>query len=246
MTATQNGHVPLVIYLIGKGAKIDYEDLNGDNALHWAAYKGQTEIVSLLIYFGLNPKRMDNYGQTALHLACLGGHINVIKQLITQVDLNLKDNNNNTCLDLALGMKKNESKKRFKNINEFIEQQKSKDHYDEIITLIKRHRSKYLSSFCDWKSLWFGPALLNKEVFIMAHFFLLFIQYPLYIYYGIPFTYEQYKFFNYFYIFCNIFVWITLYGAHLSIPGFVNFNSTRYGEAINKVILIFLNKIVIR
>ncbi len=35
ITATQFGHVALVAYLVGRGARLECEDLNGDNALHW-------------------------------------------------------------------------------------------------------------------------------------------------------------------------------------------------------------------
>jgi ankyrin repeat protein len=46
-----------------------------------AAYKGYSELVSLLLYFGLNPQRQDNFGQTALHLACINGNLQTVKVL---------------------------------------------------------------------------------------------------------------------------------------------------------------------
>ena len=46
-----------------------------------AAYKGYSELVSLLIYFGLNPQRQDNFGQTALHLAAISGSLPTVKLL---------------------------------------------------------------------------------------------------------------------------------------------------------------------
>lgn len=39
--ATQYGQAMLVGYLIGKGARKDFTDVDGDNALHWAAFKGE-------------------------------------------------------------------------------------------------------------------------------------------------------------------------------------------------------------
>ena len=39
--AAQYGKTMLVGYLIGKGARKDLTDLDGDNALHWAAFKGE-------------------------------------------------------------------------------------------------------------------------------------------------------------------------------------------------------------
>ena len=38
--AAQYGKTMLAGYLIGKGARKDLTDLDGDNALHWAAFKG--------------------------------------------------------------------------------------------------------------------------------------------------------------------------------------------------------------
>lgn len=41
ITAAQYGQTALCCYLIGKGAKVHLCDLEGDNALHWAAFKGE-------------------------------------------------------------------------------------------------------------------------------------------------------------------------------------------------------------
>jgi hypothetical protein len=35
ITACQYGHVALVAFLVSRGARIEAEDSNGDNALHW-------------------------------------------------------------------------------------------------------------------------------------------------------------------------------------------------------------------
>jgi ankyrin repeat protein len=55
--------------------------------MHWASYKGYSELVSLLIYFGLNAKRLDNFGQTALHLACINGSLSTVKLLSELVSI---------------------------------------------------------------------------------------------------------------------------------------------------------------
>ena len=45
--ATQYGQATLVGYLLGKCARKDFTDADGDNALHWAAFKG---IFLFLVY----------------------------------------------------------------------------------------------------------------------------------------------------------------------------------------------------
>lgn len=52
-----------------------------------AAYKGHPDLTRLLIIYGVYPKKIDAYGQTVLHLACLGGNLNIVQQLIEQVGL---------------------------------------------------------------------------------------------------------------------------------------------------------------
>jgi ankyrin repeat protein len=55
-----------------------------------AAYKGLPEVIAILIYFGLNAKRCDNYGQTVLHLASINGSLDAVKQLIGHVNIKIK------------------------------------------------------------------------------------------------------------------------------------------------------------
>jgi ankyrin repeat protein len=50
ITASQYGQVSLVCFLVSKGAKLEKEDVNGDNALHWAAYKGSIKENNLIEY----------------------------------------------------------------------------------------------------------------------------------------------------------------------------------------------------
>jgi hypothetical protein len=39
----------------------------------------------LLIYSGFNPKQLDKYGQTPLHLACINGNLVAVKELVERV-----------------------------------------------------------------------------------------------------------------------------------------------------------------
>ena len=67
--AAQYDHTFLVFYLVRERADINLLDHCQDSALHWAAYKGNQQTVSLLHYLGLPADAADAYGSTALHLA---------------------------------------------------------------------------------------------------------------------------------------------------------------------------------
>ena len=113
LIACQYGHQGLVAFLVSKNAKIDIEDKNGDTCLHWvkliseyflkfwdktnsfhlkAAYRGFPDLTRLLVIYGVYPKKIDIFGQTVLHMACLGGNLNIVQQFIEQV--NFVDNKN--------------------------------------------------------------------------------------------------------------------------------------------------------
>ncbi|WAQ98548.1 ZDHC2-like protein, partial [Mya arenaria] len=81
LVAAQYGQTMLAGYLMGKGARLQMVDRDGDTALHWAAFK-------------------DNFGQTPLHLACINGDLNS-----DGVDIGLPDKNGKTPLMLASGRK---------------------------------------------------------------------------------------------------------------------------------------------
>lgn len=51
--------------------------------------QGHSELMRLLIYSGFNPKQKDNFGQTALHLACINGNITAVKELCEEVGRNI-------------------------------------------------------------------------------------------------------------------------------------------------------------
>lgn len=103
MLATQFGHMATIAFLVGRGANIEAEDNNGDNALQWAVFKGYPDITRLLIIYGIEPKRVDRHGQTLLHLACLSGNLNIVQQLIESdsIDTEIRDNNGRKAIDIA-------------------------------------------------------------------------------------------------------------------------------------------------
>lgn len=57
-----------------------------DSALHWAAYKGNSQTLALLAYLGLPVDAADAYGSTPLHLAAMRGASNVVEFLLESSD----------------------------------------------------------------------------------------------------------------------------------------------------------------
>ena len=90
-------------YLLGRGAQPHLTDMNGDSALHWAAYKGYPSLMQMLVYSGFDPQKPDNFGSSPLHLACISGNLMAVKLLCAKssVELEPRDRNRKTPLDLA-------------------------------------------------------------------------------------------------------------------------------------------------
>ena len=55
--------------LIGQKADVNAAQPDGATALHWAAYRGNTEMAGLLLRAGANPKAPNRQGATPLWLA---------------------------------------------------------------------------------------------------------------------------------------------------------------------------------
>lgn len=68
MTACMYGRTATAAYLLGMNAQNHLTDINGDTALHWAAYKGHVDLMRLLMYSGVHLQKTDNFGSTPLHL----------------------------------------------------------------------------------------------------------------------------------------------------------------------------------
>lgn len=56
-------------------------DWNDRTPLHWAAIRGQMEVIHLLIQYGARPCLVTDVGWTAAHFAAESGHLNVLKAL---------------------------------------------------------------------------------------------------------------------------------------------------------------------
>lgn len=95
----------ITIRLIKAGAPVDAaRDYEGSTALHWAARRGKTEILAVLLHAGAPIDAINQRGWTALHEAAWHGHADAVKYLISQgADCSLPDHETGlTALQMAL------------------------------------------------------------------------------------------------------------------------------------------------
>ena len=102
--AAQNNDIKLLKELILKNPnKINITDANGDTALIWASYKGNIDIVKVLLDNGANPNITNNAGNTALHLAAMYYNSTISKNLIKKhANINIQNNEGSTPLIFAI------------------------------------------------------------------------------------------------------------------------------------------------
>ena len=68
----------------------------------WAAISGSPEIAKMLLEQGVSPDDVDKSGNTALHLACHHGNVELVNLLLDyNAGLPLNDSGD-TCLDVAM------------------------------------------------------------------------------------------------------------------------------------------------
>ncbi|KAK7097163.1 uncharacterized protein [Littorina saxatilis] len=216
IVACQYGQTMLAGYFMGKGARLQLTDKDGDNALHWAAFKGHSELMRLLIYSGFNPRQKDNYWQTPLHLACINGNITAVKELCEQdgVEIDLADKNGKTPLMLAVGRK-----------------------HDQIIRYLKKE-AKFRTSVLPRIDFWaiiFGPPGNTKGPLLFFLVSVLLWGYPMYVFKCLPQTYYELQPLHVVFMVVNVFMWISLYHANTVNPGFLPRNIPEYDQAIRQV-----------
>ncbi|KAL2791940.1 ankyrin repeat domain-containing protein 66 [Daubentonia madagascariensis] len=82
--AVAAGDYNLVRKILKKGlCDPNYKDVdwNDRTPLHWAAIRGQMEVVHLLIEYGARPCLVTDVGWTPAHFAAESGHLNVLRTL---------------------------------------------------------------------------------------------------------------------------------------------------------------------
>ncbi|CAH0488154.1 unnamed protein product [Peronospora farinosa] len=79
LVATQNGHPLLVLFCVRNGADVTLVDDDGDTAVHWAAYKGATQIVEVFQYLQVSSDAPEKFDQNPLHLAAMRGELDTVQ-----------------------------------------------------------------------------------------------------------------------------------------------------------------------
>jgi len=94
----------MIKYFVENGANLNMKNNNGNTPLHIAAtYKNNSELISLLISKGAQTDIQNNEGNTPLHCAVIESKTDSVKALlVNQIILNIKNNLNQTPLDIAL------------------------------------------------------------------------------------------------------------------------------------------------
>ena len=105
LIATYGGHEKIVDILLSKGASIGANP-KGWTPLHYAAFAGHPHLANKFIKPGINIDRTTDNGLTALMVASMNGHIEVVRLLLAhKADINLRDENDKSALVHALSRK---------------------------------------------------------------------------------------------------------------------------------------------
>lgn len=87
-----------IIKLLGEGININAKDLEGNTALLISARNGCSEIVEKLIKTGANPDAKNKINRTPLMEAAKCRHSDVVEKLIESVEVDVRDEDENTAL----------------------------------------------------------------------------------------------------------------------------------------------------
>ncbi len=80
--AVKNNDTAAVRALIAQRVDVNATEVDGSTALHWAAQRDNSEIASLLLAAGANPKAANRYKVTPLFLAATNGSETIIERLL--------------------------------------------------------------------------------------------------------------------------------------------------------------------
>jgi ankyrin repeat protein len=84
MWACDNGHLDVVRMLVAhtEAQGLDDRDIKGGTVLHYAARGGNGEVVAFLLGKGAQASTRDNYNVTPFMVACIKGHLGVVRMLL--------------------------------------------------------------------------------------------------------------------------------------------------------------------
>ena len=85
----------------GDKEELDFEDLDGNTALSWAAELGSVEAIRVLLDAGASVNHQNETGQPPLMRSVLAGHEAAVAELARKSFLNLKDRDGQTALSYA-------------------------------------------------------------------------------------------------------------------------------------------------
>ncbi|XP_067650463.1 ankyrin repeat domain-containing protein 50-like [Haliotis asinina] len=91
--ACRGGHVDMVKHIVAKySADINRKAKRGEVPLMTAAYNGHSDVVDFLVNKGADVSQLDDNDCNVLHWACRGGHVGMVKHLVSEytVDVNGK------------------------------------------------------------------------------------------------------------------------------------------------------------
>jgi len=80
--AAARGDVAAVRALVAKKADVNAPQGDGATALHWAVFRGQKDLLDVLLKAGANPKAANRAGSTPLWLASINGDAPMIQSLL--------------------------------------------------------------------------------------------------------------------------------------------------------------------
>uniref|UniRef100_A0A0N5AFQ1 ANK_REP_REGION domain-containing protein n=1 Tax=Syphacia muris TaxID=451379 RepID=A0A0N5AFQ1_9BILA len=87
MDAVENNSLAMVTTLLRLGVDVEAEDFEGRTALHYAANRGLSQQIAVLLSNGASALHQDHQGVTPIHLAALYGFTASLRLLYTASDL---------------------------------------------------------------------------------------------------------------------------------------------------------------
>ena len=82
LQAARDGDAELAVMLVNSGADVRRTGVQGETALHWAAFHGLRGLARVLIAQGASVNARVHNGNTPLHQAAYNGHLEVVELLV--------------------------------------------------------------------------------------------------------------------------------------------------------------------